>query len=278
MDYARSFTFVFDDPDWVQKIGIGAALVLISTLLSSVLIGVLGFIILAGYTIRLLQNVRDGIVTPLPEWDDWGGDFMRGLKYVVVALVWALPLILFSIPVGIGSAISGGGDAAEFLGVSILICGTCLMVLYGIFVALATPGYSIAYATDERISSGLQFTEIWQWTQAHLSQVIVAVIVIILVQLAISIVAGIAGAILCIVGLVITLPLGALATYLYQFHLYGQLSHEYAYGGLGGPTGTVPGEPAAPVVTSPTEGTEPTVESPAEESTDEGTDEESRPE
>ena len=243
MDYAKSFTFVFDDPRWITKIAIGTGLVLVSSLLSVILIGFLGFLILGGYSIRLLQNVRDGEEFPLPEWDDWGGDFMLGLKYVVVALIWALPMIIFSVPLGIGTAIADGNGSAQFFGVSILICAGCLMFLYGIFVALAAPGFTISYAKDEQISSGLQFTEIWHWTRENVGQVIVAVLVILLVQFVIGSAASIAGTILCVVGLIVTVPLGTLATSLYQNHVYGQLAYELPYGGFGGSNLPVPVDP-----------------------------------
>lgn len=248
MDYAKSFTFVFDDPRWVTKIAIGAAVVLVSTLLSIVLVGVLGFLILAGYAIRLLQNVRDGVEFPLPEWDDWGNDFMRGLKYVVVGLIWAIPMLIFTIPLVIGGIIADGRGAAEFMGASILFCGSCLMILYGLFLALAAPGFTIAYATDEQITSGLQFTEIWNWTQANIGQVIVAVLVILVAQL----VFGLVGAILvvCLVGP----ALATLATSIYQHHIYGQLARTFPYGSIGRPGTLAPVEPEGLATSTETQG------------------------
>jgi len=234
MDYVKSITFVFDDPRWKEKVLWGGGLVLLSSLLSVIIIGVLGFIILAGYGVRLMQNVRDGKEFPLPEWDDWGGDFVRGLKYVVVGLVYAIPLIVFTIPVAIGGALTDNGGAGEFMGASILFCGSCLMILYGIFVFLASPGFTIAFATDENISSGLQFTEIWHWTRQNIGQVIIAIIVVIIAQMVFSLVASVVGTLLCVVGLIVTVPLGTLATTIYQYHIYGQLAYLYPYDGMGG--------------------------------------------
>jgi hypothetical protein len=259
MDYAKALTFVLDDTRWKEKIAVGAGLALGSLLLSVILIGWLGFFILFGYSVRLLQNVRNGQQFPLPEWDDWGGDLVRGLKYFVVYLVWALPFIIFTVPVAIGSAIAEGGGAGEFFGASLLFCGTCLMVIYGLFVALVTPGFTIAYATDENIKSGLQFTDIWHWTQANIGQVVIAVLVILLASLVIQLVASIAGTLLCFIGLVVTVPLGALVTYLYQFNLYGQLAYQFPYGGFGGIT-----QPASPPPADlATEAGAPVVETPA---------------
>jgi len=242
MDYGKSFTFVFDDPRWITKIAIGTGLILVSSLLSVILIGVLGFFILGGYSIRLLQNVRDGDDTPLPEWDDWGGDFMRGLKYAVVGIIWALPMIIFVLPMIIGGAISDGNGGASFLGGLIMVGAGCLMFLYGLFVALAAPGFTIAYSGDERINSGLQFTEIWHWTQSNIGQVIVAVLVVLLAQFVITMVGSIVGAVLCLVGMAITIPLASLAVSIFQHHVYGQLAHEFPFDGASALASNVPQE------------------------------------
>jgi uncharacterized protein DUF4013 len=234
MDYVKAITFVFDDPRWKEKVIWGTGLVFLSTLLSAIVIGVLGFVILAGYGVRLLQNVRDGEEFPLPEWDDWGGDFVRGLKYSIVGLVYAIPLFVFTIPLIIGGILTDNGGAGEFMGGTILFCGTCLMVLYGIFVFLASPGFTLAYATDEHISSGLQFTDIWHWTRTHIGQVIIAIIVVMVAQWLISFVASIVGTLLCVIGLIVTIPLSMLAYTIYQYHIFGQLAYEFPYGGFGG--------------------------------------------
>ncbi len=242
MDYAKALTFITEDPRWKEKMAIGAGVALISMLLSFIAIGFLGFLILAGYSVRLMQNVRDGKTYPLPEWDAWGEDLVRGFKILVVSFVWALPAILFMIPVGIGGAMADGRGAAETIGGLIVFCGTCLMAIYGLFVALVTPGFTIGFATDERVSSGLQFTKIWNWTQENIGQVVIAAIVIIVASIAIALVGSIVGALLCVVGLVVTLPLAVLVTSLYQYHIYGQLAHEYPYDDFGG---KAPVEPPA---------------------------------
>ena len=98
MDIGRALTYFSEDERWVEKTAIGTGLLLISTLLSIALIGVLGYFILFGYLVRLLQNVRDEVQPVLPEWDQWGDDLVRGVKLACVYLVWALPIILIFFP------------------------------------------------------------------------------------------------------------------------------------------------------------------------------------
>ena len=80
VDFGRAFTSVTEDPDWIKKVLIGGAFVL----LSSILVGI-PFVL--GYVGRTLRNVVAGAARPLPEWDDLGGIFSEGLRLAAVYLV-----------------------------------------------------------------------------------------------------------------------------------------------------------------------------------------------
>lgn len=234
MEISKSISFITEDPRWQQKLMIGTGVIIASTVFSFVLIGIVGFIIFAGYCVRLLQNVRDGQPYPMPEWDQWGEDLARGFKLVVASIVWALPMIILVIPTIVGGTLSESrSDGAAFIGAMLLICGNCLTMLYGLLLAALTPGISIAFAKDEQITSALQFREIIAWTRANIGQVLVVTLVYIAASIALSIVGAIVGTLLCIVGLIITLPLATLLTGLFQYHLYGQLAYAYPYPGNG---------------------------------------------
>ncbi len=268
MDYGKALTFFQEDEHWQEKLAIGVGVFLLSTLLSVALIGIIGYLIVTGYALRLMENVRRGDPRPLPEWDQWGEDLIRGFKLVIVTLVWALPIILLSIPLTIGSAMADrGGSTAEFFGVSVILCGTCLLILYAFFVTVAQPGFTLAFMRDERITSGLEFTAVWNWVRAHLGETIIVALVIWLFSTLIMIAASVVGAILCIVGLLVTLPLAGFAIYVFQYHLYGQLGRlEPAIEGsasarmlpavFGDVTPAAPSEPAPPAA-PPAESTPP---------------------
>ncbi len=51
MDFGKAFTFMFEDPDWLRKLGIGTLVGLVGLLFSPVLIGFIPLIILFGYTL-----------------------------------------------------------------------------------------------------------------------------------------------------------------------------------------------------------------------------------
>ena len=247
MDIMQAVSFLPEEDRWIEKIAIGVGVVLVSSVLSFILVGILGFFILAGYSIRLLQNVRDGRHPVLPEWDDWGGDLSRGFKYTVVGLVWSLGIFLLFIPTMFGMAMNGSNSGfAQFIGASIMAVGFCLTMLYGIFLILVQPGFTIAFAEDERIQSGLELSRIWGWTRANLGQVIIVAIAILIGEFVISTLAGIVGVILCIVGILVTIPLGMVVTYIFQFHLFGQLAREFPMDGSR-PAEAVPPTPDEPI-------------------------------
>jgi hypothetical protein len=250
MDYAKALTFLWEDPRWKEKLAIGTGVTLVSLMLMPVLIGIVGILIVMGYCVRALQNVRDGNQYPLPEWDQWSEDLSRGFKLAVVSLVWALPAILLSIPVVMGGVLMGVGEdnGAGFLtaiGGLTFGLGNCLVVLFGLFYALVTPGFTVWFARNEQISEGLKLTEIWEWTRRNLGGVVLVMIAYIIASMVISTVASVVGMVLCLVGLVVTIPLGTLATYLYQYHLIGQLAYKDR-------TGAPYYVPSAPVAPAPT--------------------------
>lgn len=231
MDYAKALTFLWEDPRWKEKLAIGTGVVLVSMILMPVLIGIVGILIVMGYGVRVLQNVRDGNQYPLPEWDQWSEDLARGFKLGVVSLVWALPAVLLSLPIVLGGVMMGAGEenGAGFLtavGGLTFGLGNCLAMLFAIFYTLVTPGFTVWFARSEQISDGLKLTEIWEWTRRNLGTVVLIAIAYIIASIIISTVASIVGVVLCIVGLVVTIPLGTLATYLYQYHLIGQLAYK----------------------------------------------------
>lgn len=231
MDIAKSFTFLTEDERWLEKLGTGTLIALLSIVLSPILIGILGFAILSGYSVRLLQNVRDGSPRPLPEWDRWSQDMSVGIKLFVVMLLYALPIIVLMIPNLMGAALSNRGDAASIVGVPLLICGVLFNILYGLFFAAAQPGITIAFARDLEIRSGLDWRLVWAWTRSNLGSVLLVVLVYIAASAVIGIVAAIAGTIMLVVGLAVTIPLSTLVTLLVQHHLYGQLAWQHPLGG-----------------------------------------------
>ena len=242
MDIGRALTYFSEDERWVEKTAIGTGLLLISSLLLVALIGVLGYFILFGYLVRLLQNVRDDVHPVLPEWDRWGDDLVRGVKLVCVYLIWALPIILVSVPMFIiGVVVSENFRYVDDdIGAIFILCSLCLQFLVGIAFLVFQPGFTVAFARNETISEGLQVSEIWDWTRDNIGNVAIVAILTVIASMIIATVGSIVGLILCVIGAVVTIPLSQLVIYYFQSHLYGQLARLAGEGGTGSGTGPVP--------------------------------------
>ncbi len=245
MDFVKALTFMTEDPRWKEKLAIGTGMALLAPL-------IIPAIILIGYCVRLLQNMRAGEQFPLPEWEDWSGDLVRGFKLFVVTLIWLLPVFLVTLPAAVGGAMANSDSGIiETLGIIILVGIMCMGFLYALFVMLMTPGFTIWYARDEKIRSGLQLTAIFEWTRHHVSEVLLYTIAYLVASFIVTMVAGTIGVLLCGVGLIVTVPLSTLVIYLYQYNLLGQIAYQERTGeryySLPAPLPVVPpAPPAAP--------------------------------
>jgi hypothetical protein len=223
MDFGRAFLFMFEDEEWLKKLGIGTLLgLLMLVLIPTIILWVFPFIALLGYTIVVLRNVMDGVERPLPEWADWSEFFSLGFKVFAATFVWALPMILLTIPLAIGSALMDQSRGAEGIGIAIVVCGSCLVLLWGLFVALLMPAIYVRIAATRRFVSAFEFGPLFAFTRENLGNVIIALLLLIVVGLIASVVAML-GVIALFVGLLITIPFATLWQYLVQAHLFGQI-------------------------------------------------------
>lgn len=223
MDFGKAFMFMFEDEEWLKKLGIGTALgLLMLILIPTVILWVFPFIALLGYSLVTLRNVMNGVERPLPEWEDWGEFFGLGFKIFAATFIWALPIILLTLPLGIGSAFIDQSGGAEGIGIAMVLCGSCLVLLWGLFITLLTPALYVRIAATGRFAAAFEFGSLFAFTRDNLGNVIVALLLLIVVGLIASAVAML-GVIALFVGLLITIPFATLWQYLVQAHLFGQI-------------------------------------------------------
>lgn len=97
MDFGRSFTYIFEDTEWLSKLIIVVALTFATgPLMLFFLAGLVPLTILLGYMVDIVANVRDSKTTPLPVWSDYNGYLAKGLPVMTAMIVYNLPLILVS--------------------------------------------------------------------------------------------------------------------------------------------------------------------------------------
>lgn len=210
MDIGKAFSFVFEDPNWVMKLLIGGGILFVGVLFSW-LVGIpllIAGALILGYTLTLTRNVAEGSPTPLPEWTDWGGLFMRGLYALVGIIIWFLPAILLSfclalVSIALGgassSSSSSGNGVSTLLGI-ITLCFNCLIILYS-FVA----GVSLYSPMTRFAMSANQLSVFWdiRGNFDYITRNIGNYVTAVLIALVASII-GSLGFILCGIGVFFT--------------------------------------------------------------------------
>ena len=211
MDIGRSFTYMFEDQDWIKKILIGGVLLFIP---------IVNFVVI-GYFIEALRNTAEGRELPLPEWDDFGGKFMKGLMAFIASFLYMLPIIfVMAVILGLTAVLAGSldSDAAETVSTICPLIGNCLVFVYGILVMLILPAAVIQYALTEQFGAFFRFGDIMALIKANVGGYIIAL----LVALVAALIAQIVGGIACGIGIFFTLMWAMLV----GANLFGNLVRE----------------------------------------------------
>ncbi|MBL8164198.1 MAG: DUF4013 domain-containing protein [Anaerolineae bacterium] len=215
MDLERAIRYSFDDQEWAAKLLIAAAVGLFALFTSPLLIGLVGWAALLGYTTELIRNVRDHHPTPLPRWDDYGGKIRRGgnvlAAYIVYNLPNAVPVCCF--------ALTGTFLSDSFIGSTTgLIVMCCVLPVLLVYNLIIWPMLALGmgrYAVEDNIGVFFQFGDLFTTLTANLNVTLQWV----LYTFVVSFVMGIVGFIPC-VGWAAAVALNVAV----QGHLTGQLA------------------------------------------------------
>ena len=171
-DFAKPFSYVFDDPDWVQKILIGGLFYLAGFL-------IVGWFFVLGYVARTARNVIAGDPRPLPTWDDLGEFFNEGLRLVGVGVVYIVPFIFLAfmlfIPAGMLSAVDNEGVQA--VGGLITGCLGLLFIPIALAVAVFMPASLLFVAVEQRFGAAFDFVRIWAFIKQNAGNYVMAYLV-----------------------------------------------------------------------------------------------------
>lgn len=130
-DLVRSFSYMFEDKNWLPKMLIGAAFVLLSLF-------IVGIPFLAGYIVLATKRSYDDEEVPLPEWDNFGDLFTKGLvTFVILIVLWIPGFILHFVP-----------------------CGGLLSILYSLLAMLVFPILIARYAVTDDLNSVFEINEV----------------------------------------------------------------------------------------------------------------------
>lgn len=176
MDIVETVKFPSNDDEWIKKILIGGLLMLIP---------IINFITL-GYYIKTLRRGIDG-ESALPEWDDWGDLFIKGLIVVIVVIIYMLiPLAVLFLSIG-GAAISSitSGDITP-ASIGAIIGGSLIFLLLLLIVFLLLPMALSMYAKEDSIGAALRLGEILSRIRSIIGEYIIALIVLWALMLIVS--------------------------------------------------------------------------------------------
>ena len=213
MDIGKAFGFVFEDEQWIVKILIAAAILLLGILFSWVVLVplIVAAALIAGYSFEITRRVIQGDPNPLPEWDNWGKLISEGIQVIVIGIVYALPAIIVSLCLGIPAGIFA--DQAEGVTSFLSVVSSCLNVLWSIVVSIVLPAAIAFFAAEGELGAAFRFGEIFAFVRDNF--------VTYLITFVMSWVASLIGALGLIVGglgVFVTAPYG----YVVTGHLYGQ--------------------------------------------------------
>lgn len=203
MDFSLSFSFPFQDEGWVKKIVLTAVISLIP---------IIGQLALIGWLVELTRRVIRGDAEPLPDWADFGGILVLGLKMFAIGFVYAIPLMFMTIPMAIFDALVDS-DSAVALYTIVTLCFSCFALIYGLALAFFIPAAVGELAATDNLGAAINPTNIIAHVRAAPSAYLLAFLG--------TIVAGFLsgfGVILCFVGVILT----AVYASAIQGHLYGQ--------------------------------------------------------
>lgn len=203
MDFGLAFSFPFQDEGWVKKVVLTAVISLIP---------IIGQIALIGWLVELTRRVIRGDAEPLPDWADFGGILVLGLKMFAIGFVYAIPLMFMTIPMAIFDALVDS-DSAVALYTIVTLCFSCFALIYGLALAFFIPAAVGELAATDNLGAAINPTNII----AHVRTAPSAYLLAFLGTIVAGFLSGF-GIILCFVGVILT----AVYASAVQGHLYGQ--------------------------------------------------------
>lgn len=183
MEIVESIKYPTTDNDWIKKVVIGGILGMIP---------IVNFIV-QGYYLKILKGSIEKNKSGMPEWEDWGNLFIKGLIVFIISIIYMLiPIIVISISVGgaILAAISGGTEAM-LAAIGAAAGGLLIAFILMLISILLLPMALAIYAKEESFGSAFRLGEIISRIFSNLGSYILVYLVIIVLGIIVGIITGI---------------------------------------------------------------------------------------
>jgi hypothetical protein len=176
-------------------------------------------ILMMGYQLRTVKTTIMGKFEP-PEFKEWGGMLIDGLKMFLVGLIYqTIPIIIL---IAGAVMIIAGSSTTKILGLLIMLLGLVILLIVGIIMVMAIS--NMAYYGE--LGAALRFGEIKRriasigWLN-YIMLLIILVVIYILIAVGAALVS-----LIPFVGLVLTCLLVYPFMYLFMYRAYGLIFRE----------------------------------------------------
>jgi hypothetical protein len=165
------FKFPFQGPNWQRRFLIGAGLIF-----AGFLVPIAPLVFVNGYILRVMRQAIEGEELVLPEWEDWGGLAIDGLRVMLVDLVYLLPgiavfvggMILYWISFTLLMvAAEGGGDAAlqapllSMVSIGIMFLSMLVSSVLSLLGGVPLPMATAHFAAQDKVAAAFRVREWW---------------------------------------------------------------------------------------------------------------------
>ena len=112
---------------------------------------------LMGYVLKVLRGEK-----PAPEVEDWGTLFIDGIKFLIVYIIWMIPIIIvWAILIGVGFAGAMTGDeTAAMAAVGTMMVGLLVVFILAIIIGLFAMIGAVRFARTGSIGEAFNFSAI----------------------------------------------------------------------------------------------------------------------
>jgi hypothetical protein len=150
MDYG---SMVGDSFEYAKEAVVGKWNKWVMLIIATILLG----LPLMGYILKVLRGEK-----PAPEVEDWGTLFIDGIKFLIVYIIWMIPIIIvWAILIGVGFAGAMTGDeTAAMAAVGTMMVGLLVVFVLAIIIGLFAMIGAVRFARTGSIGEAFNFSAI----------------------------------------------------------------------------------------------------------------------
>jgi hypothetical protein len=159
MEFGKSFSYVFEDEEWIVKILLAAVIAFIP---------IVGGLAVVGWGVEITKRVIQKDPELLPGWGDFVNYLIKGLVVILIGFVYMLPVILVQVCSN-GTFFMGmesGEEGLEILANIVLVCFGCLSFIYAILVYFFMAAAIGRYADTGSVGAAFQFGKVFETVRA----------------------------------------------------------------------------------------------------------------